>query len=159
MPQNYISEQNYKQIKMSEYKCDKCDRVFSQKGNLKYHIDNNACKISNYDCKYCKKGFTSDSSMYRHMKYTCKMKQQVIEEKEMMYEKLAKLEEDNKRIQEDNKRIQEEYKKIREDNDEICNTHKKIVREMCAKNNENVKLKKVVAVMKKTIKKITPVNL
>ena len=66
----------------TEFKCDKCNQTFTQKVNLKYHINKNVCgskhiildDFKDYHCKYCNKGFSSDSSMYRHMKHSCKIK-------------------------------------------------------------------------------------
>lgn len=107
---------------MYQFKCNKCTRCFSQKGNLKYHIEKNACRTNNYHCKYCNKGFTSDSSMYRHMKYNCKEKKHDIEEKILIHNRLIKLEEEHKKMCEINKNIKEELhneknqgKKLKED--------------------------------------------
>jgi hypothetical protein len=38
------------------------------------HIKNKSCKIRKHECKYCDKKFTIENSMYRHMKYSCKVK-------------------------------------------------------------------------------------
>jgi hypothetical protein len=59
---------------MKKYICGGCEKNFKKKSHLDYHILNKACKDVNYNCKFCEKGFTTDTSMYRHMKHTCKVK-------------------------------------------------------------------------------------
>ena len=86
---------NNEMIIKSVFKCDKCDKIFNQKAHLSYHIKNNACKIYSYFCKYCNKGFSSDSSMYRHMKYNCKIKKQDIEKEKGIIERFLKIKEEN----------------------------------------------------------------
>lgn len=79
--------------------CEKCEKQFTTKQSLTYHIDKKACKMINYHCKYCGNGFTLENSMYRHIKHVCKVKKQQDDEKNQIYEKLLKLEEDNKKMQ------------------------------------------------------------
>jgi hypothetical protein len=74
------------------YSCDICDATFTQKPQLEYHKAHNACKQCKYFCKYCEKGFTTDNSMYRHMKHNCKIKKQEDENKDKIYEELLLLE-------------------------------------------------------------------
>jgi hypothetical protein len=54
--------------------CDKCGYVFMRRFHLEKHIKNKSCKIRKHECKYCDKKFTTENSMYRHMKYSCKVK-------------------------------------------------------------------------------------
>ena len=54
-----------------KYKCDNCDKNFNLNKNLKYHIENNSCKICNFECKYCHIRFTTSTSMYRHIRLSC----------------------------------------------------------------------------------------
>lgn len=107
-----------------EYTCEKCDRKFDTKAHLKYHTDNNACKDIQYHCKMCNKGFTLRTSMYRHMRNTCKVKKEDERDKNEIYERLVKLEEDNKKLNETNKVL-----------------NKKVV----ANEKANVKLKKKIS--------------
>lgn len=105
-----------------KFECDKCNKVFSQKNNLKYHIEHNACKEYKYFCKHCNKGFTADGNMYRHMKHSCKVKKQKDEEREKIYNKILQLEEENKEIKQEMKNKYKEYK------DEIDTIEKNIKR-------------------------------
>lgn len=59
---------------MTSYSCPNCDRVFTQKDNLEYHISKNACKQYTHFCKFCEKGFTTETSMYRHIRTACNVK-------------------------------------------------------------------------------------
>lgn len=52
--------------------CDNCGLTFTSSGGLKYHIDNDVCAKKEYACKYCPKSFTTETSMYRHIRQYCK---------------------------------------------------------------------------------------
>ena len=47
------------------YKCDFCDKAFSQSANLKVNINNFHNKIKNYKCEFCDKAYTA----YINLKY------------------------------------------------------------------------------------------
>ena len=49
-----------------------------------------ACKKSKYYCKLCSKGFTTETSMYRHMRQSCKTKQKEDALKNEIYSTLMK---------------------------------------------------------------------
>ena len=71
------------------FTCKKCKKNFSLKGNLKCHIDNDSCNNkTTIKCKYCKRKFTTTTSMYRHIRNTCKVKKQDENEKKEIYERL-----------------------------------------------------------------------
>ncbi|VBB17718.1 hypothetical protein YASMINEVIRUS_181 [Yasminevirus sp. GU-2018] len=83
---------------MPDYICDKCDREFTQKSNLDYHINNNACKSFSHFCKWCRKGFTTPSSMYRHMRLNCAVKKEEDGKKTEIFEQLVSKEKRNNKL-------------------------------------------------------------
>ena len=60
-----------------EIKCNLCNKYFTEKRSLKYHLDNNVCKnkelvaTGEYACIKCGKIFGHKNNMYRHMKHSC----------------------------------------------------------------------------------------
>jgi uncharacterized Zn-finger protein len=58
----------------SKHICNKCNSQFSRKSGLTYHTDNDVCMQKQYKCTYCVGTFTTESSMYRHMRKSCKEK-------------------------------------------------------------------------------------
>ena len=60
---------------MNELKCEYCNKLFTRKSNLKYHLDENVCKKEkgDYTCMHCGKQFTRKNSMHRHIKHYCKL--------------------------------------------------------------------------------------
>jgi len=106
-------------------RCEKCNREFDTKSHLTYHVDKNACKIIKYNCKYCNKGFTSKTSMYRHLRITCKVKIDDDNEKKDIYDKLIKLEEENRILTEKtvilNKKIISDEKRRIKDSEKLKN--------------------------------------
>lgn len=71
---NYFIEKN-PSAKTTKHKCTQCNKNFTRKESLVYHINNNSCRTPKYFCKYCNAGFTSNSNMLRHVKTICKNKQ------------------------------------------------------------------------------------
>jgi hypothetical protein len=70
--------------------CKKCKKRFARANILKDHMNGTACKKSNYYCKLCSKGFTTETSMYRHMRQSCKTKQKEDALKNEIYSTLMK---------------------------------------------------------------------
>ena len=91
----------------TSFKCKLCNKKFKRKENKEYHVRNKACKVKEYVCKYCQKGFTTATSMYRHMKHNCKARDS-IEQTELLEkltnrlecndERIAKLEKENTQL-------------------------------------------------------------
>ena len=50
-----------------QYKCDDCEKTFSQKGYLKQHM-NTHTGAPRKQCKYCDKDFSDKSHLHRHVK-------------------------------------------------------------------------------------------
>ena len=64
------------------HQCPKCEKVFTRKENIDYHVLNNSCKDKKYHCKYCGAGFTDRANMYRHINHTCNEKRIYDEDEE-----------------------------------------------------------------------------
>lgn len=118
---------------MGDFVCEICNKSFKQKVNLKYHIDNKVCDRDNingnklsYECNYCKKKFTTATSMSRHVNHTCKVKKQEDEEKEEIFERLLKLEENNKLLNERSKKVENENKMLKKEVKKLAQQNKKI---------------------------------
>jgi hypothetical protein len=116
---------------MTNFQCTVCDKVFTRKTNLNYHENNNVCRPKPiideneenneeeenndkvYKCSFCSKIFNSATNMYRHMKYSCKIKKKEDNDRDKIY---AMLLESNKRfavLEESNKRLEEEVAKMK----------------------------------------------
>ena len=101
---------------MTNYICTKCNMEFIQNVHLKYHIDNNSCKKKSYNCKFCNKGFTTNNSMYRHSKHSCKIKKEEYTKRDEIFIKLINLENENKellKIKEENELLKKEIMSIK----------------------------------------------
>lgn len=103
---------------MSDFICNKCNKKFKQKNNLKYHLINKVCtggisnKTKNNKCTFCNKLFTTKTSMYRHVKHNCKVKQNEDKKKDEIFKKLLELEEQNKQIKKDNILLKKKVRKL-----------------------------------------------
>jgi hypothetical protein len=138
---------------MSIYRCDKCCSVFKLNKNLKYHIENKACKDRNHQCKYCDKKFTTPTSMYRHMRKSCETKKDSEKEKDQIYERLLKLEESNGQIDLLKKENDKQINALKKEN---CKQIKMLKKEngdqIDMLKKENNQLKKEVEKIKKVAK-------
>ena len=54
---------------MAKPKCENCNKEFTKKAQLSYHIKHKSCKIRDFSCKYCDKGFTTDEAVHFNPKY------------------------------------------------------------------------------------------
>jgi len=113
-----VKSQNAKQKKCATFPCLKCDKVFTRRDHLQSHTDKNACKEYTHYCKFCNKGFTSETSMYRHIRTACKAKIENDKEKDDIYEKIKKIEEQMKNMAKDYKAIKKENEKMKKENKE-----------------------------------------
>lgn len=120
---------------MSNFICNKCNREFSQKKGLDYHVNNNACKQYSFFCKHCNDGFTTRSSMYRHIQKFCKVKKKNEKDKEDIYEKLLKTEQEKDA---QNEKIIEQNQEIIKQNQEII----KLRQELKKASNKNISINK-----------------
>ncbi|AYV75425.1 MAG: hypothetical protein Terrestrivirus1_299 [Terrestrivirus sp.] len=134
---------------MVEYKCDKCTKIFTRKQTYDYHIKRkNACKLTapdntkktpictddkknteNIMCNYCKKTFSRQSSLTRHLNDRCDIKKDDTNKKEEIYQILMKQMEENKKqiqkLEENQKQLMEENKQLKKqiDNKNIINSN------------------------------------
>lgn len=120
--------------------CGDCNKMFTRKANLEYHVEKNACKKQDYECKLCGIGFTTKTSMYRHIRISCKVKKEDDIEKNSIYEKLIKIQEDNEKIK----------KTVLEDNEKL---RKQMIKNNKKYQDDKKELKKQLDDMKKLIKK------
>src|SRR5579872_6537560 len=58
------------------YVCTECNKEFTTKQSLRYHVNKKVCENLDHHCKYCNKGFTSVNSMYRHIRSVCAIKKE-----------------------------------------------------------------------------------
>ena len=66
-----------------EYVCEGCHYTTTYQTNYNKHLESKKHKELKTDpfvCKCCDKGFSFKQSMYRHMKYTCKKKDEDLKE-------------------------------------------------------------------------------
>ena len=93
---------------MTSYKCKKCEKIFKQKNDYRRHANRKTpCKSDTIDesknepnqiqnepnqiqCQYCKRIFTLKSSLNKHLKDRCKLKNRYDQEKEDLISKLLK---------------------------------------------------------------------
>lgn len=76
---------------MTDYLCDNCNKTFTTKQSLNYHKTKQVCVVKVHKCRYCTNVFASKSTMYRHMRNSCKIKKQTDEEKDGIYKQLIEL--------------------------------------------------------------------
>jgi hypothetical protein len=82
---------------MSIFKCTDCNKIFTAKVGLQYHVKNKSCKTATIECEYCDNKFTTVANMQRHKKNSCKEKDKYIDtrEKQQIFELLEKIQKDN----------------------------------------------------------------
>jgi len=94
-----------KPAKSNGMSCNNCGHEFGRRYHLDKHLENKSCKTRNYKCKYCDKMFTTDNSMYRHMKHNCNVKKDDENKRNTIFERLLKLEKENEELKEELKKI------------------------------------------------------
>ena len=108
--------ENNVNTKSARWVCDKCGQTFTRKEKLKYHIDNNSCKIKSFKCYYCDATFAASSNMHRHMRTSCKNKIAIDREKSEIYERLLKLESANSELEKSNAELKNQNTQMERDN-------------------------------------------
>jgi hypothetical protein len=92
---------------MATTACDKCGRGFTDKRSKKYHVEHKVCEKAGHQCKYCSGNFTTSTSMYRHIRDTCKIKKKDEEMRTNIYERLLNLENNNTILMRENEKLKE----------------------------------------------------
>ena len=102
---------------MDQYKCLICDKLFTQKQSLDKHIINKVCTgkkydseendIKKYKCKKCNKGFSIQSSRYRHENNSCKIVNNV--KNDDLIAKILILEKENTRLNTEHEKLKNEF--------------------------------------------------
>jgi len=90
--------------KTNKLTCNKCGHKFGRQYHLDKHLENKSCKTRNYKCRHCDMMFTTDNSMYRHMKHNCNVKKDNDNKRNMISERLLKLEKENEELREEIKK-------------------------------------------------------
>lgn len=49
-----------------DYECDKCDKIFNRKGNLRRHLRVHQSKVENFVCNICSKSFANKGNLKLH---------------------------------------------------------------------------------------------
>jgi len=59
---------------MTKLTCDNCNKSFTSKHSLDYHMTKNVCTktTKKFKCQYCNNSFSFESSLSRHINHTCK---------------------------------------------------------------------------------------
>ena len=122
------------------YKCNLCNANFSSTQRLRYHINNNVCKIltKDYHCSICNKYYKSKYNLLRHLNYKHK-------------EKNKKL-----KCQYCQKEFTRKYNLVNHEKN-ICKV-KKHINEYISKNNKLVRNKKSTNIINNTINNIVNIN-
>ena len=94
------------------FTCNLCNHNFSSKQCLTYHKSNNACKKKQNKCRYCNKYFSSNSTMYRHMRLVCKVKKEYDTNKDNIYKTLLELKQKTEKLENENKELKNTVNQI-----------------------------------------------
>jgi hypothetical protein len=93
------------------YRCIKCDKCFTRKATLDQHIKNESCVLcEKIKCRYCDNLYASLQSMERHVRTTCKYKNDIAD-KQAIYEKLLELQDDVETLKKENSELKNVIKK------------------------------------------------
>ena len=125
---------------MSILKCDNCDKTFKSKQNLDNHTKREKkCIKAEYVCKFCDNRFTTKTSMYRHMRNTCKKNNKDDDmEKDKIYEMLIKLQERTQQVENENIFLKEKMSKMTKEPKVINTTQNTINNTNCSINTGTV---------------------
>ena len=96
---------------MSRFECNICLKNFNRKAHLTYHVTNNICTTAQNNankCKLCKKGFTTATNMYRHMRSACNVKKDEDHKRDKIYERLLELEKKSEKFEKENEKLKKE---------------------------------------------------
>lgn len=106
---NQCSNGNHKESQKNHIKSFEKDTMDVQKNNLESFT-----KINNENvnmCKYCAKLFSTNSNYNRHMRYNCRKRKEIEEEKEGIFQRLLNkieaIEKENIEIKKENMEVKE----------------------------------------------------
>jgi hypothetical protein len=92
-----------------KFLCDICEKSFSSKQRVDYHMKRQICVDKNIQCDHCFGRFLSNSAMYRHIRENCKVKKEELEVENM---KKNKLQTENNKLKTKLKQIEERHMKL-----------------------------------------------
>ena len=67
---------------MSDFICDLCEKVFTRKEGLDFHIEHKVCADKTFQCSYCSNKFTSKAGLQRHKREFCRKNKDIVDEKD-----------------------------------------------------------------------------
>jgi len=67
---------------MSDFICDLCDKLFTRKESLDFHIENKVCADKMFQCSGCSNKFTSKAGLQRHKREFCRKNRDIVDEKD-----------------------------------------------------------------------------
>ena len=72
-----------------KFLCPKCNKLLGSKQSLQRHTIRNACRDRDWSCAHCKREFTTETAMYKHVRESCQIKREQDEKTDKIYKELS----------------------------------------------------------------------